>query len=157
MKKLLMIFVAAVVTVTSASAQNVDSTKKDSTAVKTLKVKGFSNKEYTVIAGADTVKVKAGDTTHVVFAAEDSVKTTGKVDFQMIGGKKTKVKQIVAHGKKAWVKDSQDLSKPIEMWCDETETSDPISGGWYFLMALVGSAAIWVVWKFVLKKTAIKI
>lgn len=149
-----MIVVASLVIATSANAQTVDSTKKDSAqAVKALKMKGLSNKEYTVIAGTDTVKVKAGDTTHVVFAAEDSVKVTGKVDFQLINGKKTKVKQIVAHGKKAWVKDSQDLSKAIEMWCDETETSDPISGGWYFLMALVGSAAIWVVWRFILRKT----
>ncbi len=131
--------------VAATFATPADSTKTDS-------VKGFSKKEYTVITGTDTITVTPGDTTHqVTFAAADSVKATGKTDFQMIKGKKTKIKEIEAHGKKAWVLADQDLSKPIEMWCDEDETGDPISGVWYGLLALVAVAGGFSLWRFVLR------
>jgi len=148
MKKIIALFVM-VAFAAATFATTADSTKTDST--KTVKVKEFSKKEYTVITGTDTIKVKPGDTTHVTFAAADSVKATGKTDFQMINGVKTKIKEITANGQKAWVKDDQDLSKPIEMWCDEDQNGDPISNGWFGLLSLVIVAGGFAFWRFVLR------
>ncbi|MEI6118630.1 MAG: hypothetical protein WCP92_05400 [bacterium] len=149
MKKLFCLFIM-VAFAAATFATTADSTKTDST--KTVKVKGFSKKEYTVITGTDTIKVKPGDTTHVTFAAADSVKATGKTDIQMIGGKATKIKEITAHGQVSWVKADQDLSKPIEMWCDQDDsTSDPIAPGWYGLITLVIVAGGFSFWRFVLR------
>jgi len=150
MKKFIALLVMVVFSTAIFATTTVDSTKTDST--KTVKVKGFSKKEYTVITGADTIKVKPGDTTHVTFAAADSVKATGKTDIQMIGGKATKIKEITAHGQVSWVKADQDLSKPIEMWCDQDDsTSDPIASGWFALMTLVIVAGGFSLWRFVLR------
>ena len=148
MKKIIALFVM-VAFAAATFATTADSTKTDST--KTVKVKEFSKKEYTVITGTDTITVKPGDTTHVTFAAADSVKATGKTDIQMIDGKPTKIKEIIAHGQKAWVKADQDLSKPIEMWCDEDQKDDPIAAGWYGLMTLLIFAGGFTFWRFVLR------
>lgn len=147
MKKLIALFIM-VAFATATFATPADSTKTDTTK----SVKGFSKKEYTVITGTDTITVTPGDTTHqVTFAAADSVKATGRTDFQKINGVKTKIKEIEANGQKAWVKDDQDLSKPITMWCDEDEQSDPVSGIWYGLMALVVVVGGFSLWRFVFR------
>jgi hypothetical protein len=116
-------------------------------------VKELSQKEYTVIADGDSITVTPGDTTNqVTFAEADSAKATGKIDFQMIKGQKTKVKEITANGHKAWVKYDQDLSEPIEMWCDEDESSDdPIAPVWYIAMTLIAFLGGCAVWKFVFR------
>lgn len=142
MKKLFVLFVLVAFATASFAA---DSTK-------TAKVKELSDKEYTVIADGDTLTVTPGDTTNqITFAEADSAKATGKIDYQTINGQKTKVKEITANGHKAWVKDDQDLAQPIEMWCDEDETGDPIDLGWYGLMGLVIVVAGFATWRFVLR------
>jgi hypothetical protein len=140
MKKLFVI-IAIIAFATSTFAAAADS------------VKSFSQKEYVIIAGTDTTTVTAGDsTTTVTFTAADSLKATGKTDTQMINGQKTKIKQVISHGKKFWIKGDVDLDcikcldLEVTMWCDEDESSDPISAGWYGLMGLVvllGGFAIW--------------
>ena len=126
MKKLFVLFV--LIAFATASFAAADSTKT------TKKVKELSKKEYTIISGTDTTIAKPGDTIiNITFTPADSLKATGKTDMQMINGQKTKVKQVVANGKKFWVKDDVDLSKAstddiaIEMLCDEDETGDPVS------------------------------
>lgn len=148
MKKLFVLFIL-VAFATAAMAI----TPADSTKASVAKVKELSKKEYTVIANGDTLTVTPGDTINqVTFAVSDSAKATGKVDYQNINGKKTKVKQITAHGKTSWVKDDQDLSKPITMWCDEDDdTSDPIASGWYGLMGLIVLAGGFAFWKYVFR------
>ena len=148
MKKIIALFVM-VAFAAATFATTADSTKTDST--KTVKVKGFSKKEYTVISDGDTTIVTPGDTTHIQFVEADSVKATGKIDYQMINGVKTKIKEITANGQKAWVKADQDLSKPIEMWCDEDQNGDPISNGWFGLLSLVIVAGGFAFWRFVLR------
>jgi hypothetical protein len=141
MKKLICLFFRMATFVAATFATPADSTKTDS-------VKGFSKKEYTVISDGDTTIVTPGDTTHnIQFTAADSVKATGKTDFQMINGKKTKIKEIEANGQKAWVKDDQDLSKPIEMWCDEDQDSDPIAGIWYGLISMLLVVSGFFTWR----------
>lgn len=122
-------------------------------------IKGFSEKEYTIIAGTDTTTITAGDsTTSVTFTPADKLTATGKTDTQMINGQKTKIKEVRANGKKFWVKDDLDLSctkcndLSITMWCDEDEGSaDPISAGWYGLIGLIIIGAGWSIWRFVLR------
>ncbi len=134
-----------------ANQNNTNAVKADSTTA-VNKVKELSKKEYTIIANGDTIVVLSGDTSATVtFAAVDSVKFTGKTDEQMINGQKTKIKEITANGKNAWVRADQDLSKPIEMWCDEDESCDPISSIFIGLIALVALAGGWSVWRFVLR------
>ncbi|MEI6774280.1 MAG: hypothetical protein WCL18_05855 [bacterium] len=138
----LVMFVANFATALTAS----DSTKT------AKKVKGLSKTEYTIISDGDTSKVMPGDTSqNITFVPADSAKATGRTDTQMIGGKATKVKEVVANGQKGWVKADQDLTKPIEMWCDEDETGDPISGRYYGLIGCIVLAAGFGLWKFVFR------
>lgn len=142
MKKLFVLFVLVAFATASFAA---DSTK-------TAKVKELSAKEYTIIANGDTSIVLPGDTiSQTTFVEADSVKFTGRTDTQMIKGTPTKVKEITANGKTGWVKADQDLSEPIEMWCDEDESQDPISAGFIALMSLVAFAGGYAVWKFVFR------
>lgn len=142
MKKLFVLITLIAFAATTAFAV-VDSTKK---------VKELTQKEYTVIANGDSITVTPGDTTNrVTFAEADSAKATGKIDFQMIKGQKTKVKEIMANGHKFWVKDDQDLTQPIEMWCDEDESQDPISAGFILLMTIISFAGVYAIWKFVFR------
>ncbi len=126
----------------TATFAAVDSTKT------TKKVKELSTKEYTIIAGTDTITAKPGDSVNVQFTEADSAKFTGKKDVQMIGGKATKVKEVTAHGKKFWVKADQDLAEPITMLCDEDEQSDPVNPIFYGLIGLVALAGGWSIWRF---------
>jgi hypothetical protein len=147
MKKIIVVVLVLVAFVTNvATALTADSTK--------AKVKEFSKKEYTVIAGTDTTKVIAGDSvTIVTFSPSDKLTATGKVDVQMVGGVKTKIKEVTANGKKFWIKDDVDLdcakcnTIAITMWCDEDQSSDPISAGYYGLIGLVVLLGGFVFWK----------
>lgn len=147
MKKVFVFAVLVAFLATAAFAQKADSTK------------AFSKKQYTVIAGKDTVKVTAGDsTTKVTFTQADSVKATGKFDYQMIKGKKTKVKEVMSHGKTFWVLDDTDLSKPqvtITMWCDQDDddasTSFPLSGIAITLISIAVIGGLLSLWRFVLR------
>lgn len=146
MKKLFVLITLVAFAATTVFAATADS------------VKSFSQKEYTIISGTDTTTVTAGDsTTSVTFTPADKLTATGKTDVQMIDGQKTKIKQVTANGQKFWVKADVDLDcvkcndVTIEMWCDEDETGDPISAGWYGLMTLVVMAGGFAIWRFVLR------
>lgn len=144
MKKVAILIALVTFVFANANALTADSTKK---------VKEFSKKEYTVIAGTDTTKVIAGDSvTIVTFSPSDKLTATGKVDVQMVSGVKTKIKEVTANGKKFWIKADVDLNcsscnnVAITMWCDEDDSKDPINPlfyGFIGLVVLAGGLALW--------------
>jgi hypothetical protein len=136
MRKFIVMFALIVFVANFATAL----TASDST--KTKKVKQLSSKEYTIISDGDTIVAKPGKLDEpITLVPADSAKATGRTDYQMIDGKNTQVKEVVANGQKFWVKADQDLTKEIEMICDEDETSDPIGTGWYILITGIVLAA----------------
>ena len=114
----------------------VDSSANDSASVPA--VKALSSQEYTIIAGTDTTVAKPGDSINIVFAVSDSMKATGRYDYQMVNGKSTKVLEYSANGKNFWVPEGSVKGNTVKgMLCDENDADAPMA--WYYLLAIIAS------------------